>query len=483
MKKYIYYSLLFAGILTWGACDKAMEDNLPEEYASILFFDLEDGKNIVEFSLLKTGEQGTCVFTVGKGGNKPTNTAEGSLVILSEEELEDYNNNNNADYSLLPTSYYSLPETVLSFVGEEARKKLEVKFKTSEMDNELDKDKQYVVPIRLESQNNSVNEELNLLILKPTIEVPTITTTMPNIVDFSMDANGETTEENYSVAIYIPLNENKWDFTAKFENDRTKLEEAVTTYKQQYPESDTYKLMPEGTYTLPTEVIFTNGKLLVNATTTFNCASLGNGDYLLPIILTECVGQPFEVDKKPRFIHLSVKDILPEVILTEEMFSQSTRPEMGYNWGETEHKPDLLIDGNPSTYWQSEWTRYTTPGQSEKPHDPKYGLYIDIVLTKPIEKFAFAYYGMQQSSALPNPKDIDIYIGESADKLDENPIKQLKDLPNMNTNAELWTSDNYRCGKSIKHIRLAITKNQENADLCYKGNSSATIAELRLYGK
>ena len=163
MKKHISL-LLLAGALTWGACDKAMEDNLPSEFASVLYFDLKDGKNIIDCKLLKTGDKGQYTFYVGKGGNQLGATAEADLTTLTEAELEDYNENNNSDYTLLPSKYYSFAEK-LSFTGEDMRKGVDVMFETSNMDNELESDKQYVLPVRLGSQNSSVNQTLNLLII------------------------------------------------------------------------------------------------------------------------------------------------------------------------------------------------------------------------------------------------------------------------------------------------------------------------------
>lgn len=482
MKKHISL-LLLAGALTWGACDKAMEDNLPSEFASVLYFDLKDGKNIIDCNLLKTGDKGQYTFYVGKGGNQLGTTAEAELMVLTKDELEEYNENNNSNYALLPPEYYSFAGK-LSFTGEDMRKGVDVMFETTNMDNELEVNKQYVLPIRLESQTNTVNKELNLLIVKPFISTPIVTLDLPAYQKISMNITmPEVTSQTIIMPFFVDLNENKWNFSVELEKEESVLQVSVDEYKQNNLGTDTYQLLPSTNYTMPSFIVFNEGELLVTENLVIDRGNLTEGNYLLPIKLKKCVGTDFDVDTKTMYVHLSLNQDLPEIELTKEMLEGSTRPEMNYQWNSGNHPVELMIDDNVNTFYQSEWTKYTTPGDSRKPHDETYGLYVDIKLSKPLQCFVFEFCGYQTSkgSDQPNPKNIDVWVG-NGDSLEK--IDQIKDIPSMHTGGEFWKSDNYSRTSSFTHIRLSVMNNQEaGKNLWEKTNSSIVISELKIYGR
>lgn len=477
MKKHISL-LLFAGALTWGACDKAMEDNLPSEFASVLYFDLKDGKNIIDCKLLKTGDKGQYTFYVGKGGNQLGTTAEAELVVLTKEELEEYNENSNSNYTLLPTEYYSFAEK-LSFTGEDMRKGVDVMFETSNMDNELEANKQYVLPIRLESQINTVNKELDLLIVKPFITTPLVTLDLSAYQKISMNITmPEVTSQTIVMPFFVDLNENKWNFSVELEKEADALQAAVNEYKQNNTGADTYQLLPSDNYTMPSSIAFNEGELLVTENLVIDRGDLPEGDYLLPIKLKKCVGTDFDVDTKTMYVHLSLNQDLPEINLESALRPVSDNPDEGRQVGN-------LLDGNPATYWQTRW-KYDSHDQ--RPNDPKYGLWLDLELTSPINSFSFAYQTPSTNNDLGTPKEFAVYVGNSIDDMTEvlEPIATFEagadGLPN---GQGIWfESDVFRSAQSFKYIRFAFLKPfQAGKDFTQKVGGSIWLAEFKLYGR
>lgn len=484
MKKKIHLlTFMLGSLLTFSSCDNAMKDNFPSEFSSVLHFRIQDDKNEIALKLLKTDEPSRHTFDIGKSGNDPSTTASGQINVLSQEELDTYNFDHSTNYKILPEKYYSFSTHDLSFGAEESMKTVEVTFQAMSIDDELDVEtSQYVVPIRLSSTSCAVNEQLNLIVLKPAIVTPAITLDMPETSEVEMNVNNAEQTKTVPLTLYIDLNENKWAFSATFETAAAELQAAANAYKVLHPETN-YTLLSAGNYSLPSQVDFAAGKLLVAAELTINREGLAVGDYLLPVILKECVGQPFDVNKKVAYIHLNLKDQLPAITLTEGMINTS-RAEMGTGmpgW-DVPHPKDYLLDGDASTYWQSEWTVYPTNGDERKPHHPKYGLYIDVALNSEIQLFAFDYQTYQKNTQVSNPVHIQIYFGNDANSLSENPnIDISSGLPK--TNAAWYKSVNYKHSTKFKYVRIALIKNQEGRDLRQKLNSSVAVGELRVYGQ
>lgn len=231
--KIFILQLLFGIILGLTSCDKAMEDNFPSEFASVLHFFIQKGENEIDIKLLNIDEAGKYSFSVGKSGNNPSATAKGVINVMSIEELDTYNNDHSTNYVTLPSKYYQLSTVELSFSEKENNKKVDIEFLTTQMDSELDMENiQYVLPLCLNSQVSSVNEELNMLILKPIVSTPTITMELPDYQKISMNVTiPEVTSQTITMPLYIDLNENKWNFSVEIETDENVLQSIVDEYK------------------------------------------------------------------------------------------------------------------------------------------------------------------------------------------------------------------------------------------------------------
>lgn len=485
MRKYYLFYLL-STFLLFTACDEAMKDNLPAEYATVLHFKLQDGKNEAQVKLLHTGDVSIYSFKVGKSGNNPSAKAEGIIKAYTEQELETYNSEYNTSYELLSASYYNLSSTNVSFSEEENMKQVDVSFDTNKIAEQLDETKQYVLPLRIESSSSSIDKNSGMLLLQ--IEVKTPTVTLANAPFTTYERNKLDVDKTLTVplTLYVDLTDNKWNFDVEFVAHEG-LQPYVTAYNAQQAGIN-YTLLPQANVTqMPESISFKNGQLLVVGELSIDYTGLNGGDYLLPLVLDKCVGQPFDVDPKPVFIHLFISEELPRISITADMLVDSAPSEPGgppNNW-DVAHPWSYLLDDNFNTYSMPEWTVNTGAGNQRKPHHPKFGLWIDIELEKPLTVFSFDY--RTANSNLQVPTEIEIYVYNSTDELDAlTPIAILKKTEDkLPTNKDLWyKSRPYTTlgDTSFKRIRIAVIRNGENKDLREKVNGSMALSELKIYG-
>lgn len=488
IKLYTFAWLLACGsIIT--SCDKALDGNLPEDYASVVHFKGVEDEPETEMKILLTGEDVVYEIELGKGGNNPKAEASVELKVMTEEELKTYNEEWNTNYSLLPDEYYSFSETSIKFSPEENVKKVQILFKGDVIKNLANDETQYVIPINLASEDNRIHQGLNQSILKLEITVPTIKIDMPEqqSIEKSLYDSDEDKKIDIPVTAIVNLQENKWNFNATIVNETEELQELVDEYKTTHPEASEYELMPAENYSLPEKLSF-NNSLLSDGTISINAKGISEEkNYVLPVKLKECIEKPFNVDDKVFYIHLYVKDKLPQIEVTPEMMENSTRNEPGRaDWGEATRLIEHMFDDNKETYWQSEWTVYTTNGDNRKPHDPKFGLYLDIELKEPIKHFAFDYQ-VNSNNTLHTAEEIVLYFCNSKEELtnDSQPNASVNGAETPNNKGEWFKSKNFSKsdGTTFKYIRISCIKNLEGRDLKQKLNSSVSFAELRIYGK
>lgn len=478
MKKNIYIlSLLLGSAFGFMSCDKAMEDNFPSEFESVLHFCIQKGEHEIDVKLLNTGEAGNYNFSIGKSGNNLSATAEGTITTFSEGELETYNDDHSTSYVILPDEYYTLSTDKLSFNEKENNKSVDVTFQTSQMHEDLDlENKQYVLPLHLGAQGGaSVNEVLNMLILKPIVSTPVVTLELPEYQKFSMNVTvPEITSQTIMMPVYVDLSENKWNFNVTVETNEESLQAIVDQYNAR--QGVDYQLLSADNHNLFSEISFAPGDIMLTKELTINRGNLPEGDYLLPIKLLECTGKPFDVNSTIRYIHLSLNDELPEITLTPVMLTTISAV--------SDHQGADLVDGFANTFWQTEW--YYPGGASTKPNDPKYGLWLDIELDEPINTFAFEYQTPSNESSLALPKEFDIYVGNSITDMnnDIEAVVTYNENDGLPTERSAWfKSDNIRSETPFKYIRFAFRKNMENSQLTQKVNGCIWIAELNIYGR
>ena len=152
--------ILIALCLTFTTCDKAMEDNFPEEYTTVLYFQ-EYGEIDINANDTKD-EDMVYQLAICKGGNQPQTTASAQIEVMSQEQLSEYNEN----YMLLPSQYYTLSNTQLDFQKDEFYKTIDISLKTTQIVHLLKGGNMYVLLLQLTVQKGNVNPDANQIYLR-----------------------------------------------------------------------------------------------------------------------------------------------------------------------------------------------------------------------------------------------------------------------------------------------------------------------------
>lgn len=481
MKKLYFTSLLLGLILAFSSCEDAQK-NYTDEFNSVLTYRLAGVRN---FDFHNINEDVAYSASICKGGHNISAQPVAYLTPFTLEELKEYNAQYVQNYELLPEAYYTLPKT-LAFISEEQYKQVDVIFKST-IGTELDyRNKEYVLPIHLTSDIASIYPEKQLLILRPNVITPKISLEKTGLhkVGISLQEGDETV--TFDIPVSIDLKENKWAFSANFEQKDTELTNLVSAFNTEHRVN--YGLLPASNRTFQPSLSFVAGEQKKTLSVTFNKEDLEMGDYLLPITLNGCSNMPFDVSDKVCYIHVLVTDVLPKISLTKEMLavnSQETR--WGWDIGDGYQN---LVDEKLDTKYQSIWCSGLPTGANQH---PTYGVYLDIKLTKSLNKqIAFKYWTHSDNNNVPS--HIVIYAGKNeSDLVKITEVKKLEDkLPTARK--ESYESAVYSLsGFETSLIRFAIIKNcngQNNSEQPLTKNAlingaypAVSISELELYGK
>lgn len=405
MKNYkIYLSILCGLVLTMASCDDNKDEFL-DHYATIFYF-LDSGEQ--DLTLYKTGEDTEYSITINKAGSELQSAGVVSVAALDQNQLALYNQENGTGYTLLPANTYEfLTSNSISFGENESYKTFELALKTDAIDA-LDKEENYVLALSLTSQD-SVNAEKQLLIISPTVEIPSVYFTKTGYVSNTLSDAGAT-QVNLSLPVTLSA-VNKWSFDCTIELD----EALITAYNE---ENDVnYTLLPSDAYTLTGDgtVSFTAEDQTVELVINVDRTKLSYGNYILPFRLTECSREAFEIDEENNTCLFGVSYTpaaadLVDIALTEEMLSSNAvEPSEG--------SLANLLDDDTNTYFHSAWS-VAVEGQH----------YLQIDLNSSISAFSFEFTGRSTGGA-GNPKMIDIYSSNDGTTYTKVTTISEEDLP------------------------------------------------------
>lgn len=472
MKKNLYIISLLLGLTAFSsACNDGDTIFEVDEYTSVVYL---KNNGITEVEFYNVNEDVKFTTSINKGGTNNNATGEVELVVFSEQEMDNYNKATGSAYKILPKEYYTLPSHYV-FDSKEMYHSLEIVLKKNV--GELNhKQNTYVLPIQLISKDCTVNKDKGQLLLKPTVITPEITLKKIGkqpAIEFAVD---DVNNKTATVKIPVTLNvDNKWDFSAIFEQD----EAILTSSVQQYAEvqGEKYTLLPQTSYSFNESLTFRSDELTKDLTINLDRKELGRGEYLLPVILKGCQGMPFTVSSLVCYIHLKITRELPQIALTiDQLSTNSPQKNPGNNLF------SCLLDTDPSTEWQSQW--WKDDGAAKPKHDPVYGVYVDINLKTPISSFmAFQY---RTKSGHNCPGHIQIYVGTTSGDLEllkeYSGLPQAKDTPFKTPDLDISDKG------AIKLVRIAIIKNIAGGDLkgqVWDNNNccpNASLAEINLFG-
>lgn len=394
--KNIYTILFLLGAVFSSISCEDGHKNYTDEFNSI-YYCKQEGLNEFDFYSINKSEIQT--ITIGRGGHGLEGRSIVSFVPFTQAELDAYNSSIGGEYKLLTPEYYDIPASVVFEDGVEYRN-LDVVFKGNM--GELAKMGDYLLPIRLEADRGTINDNKKIIYFKPNIIVPSIIME-PTGVHVIRVEEGKREKKNFELSFYLDVR-NEWDLKLRIENNEDELQKAVERYNETMGVD--YLLLPKANRSFESTVLFPAGEALATSFVEIDNEKLGMDDYLIPIIPKKIVGMPFDVREAICYIHVMVTGELELIPLTEGMLSSnSIHPGQPLK--------DML-DNNIKTYYESIWTSNTNPK-----HDPKYGVYIDIDVSKispMIEKQIKIHYSTREyANAVPN--QIILYAGTNVDDL------------------------------------------------------------------
>lgn len=479
MKKKYFLGMILAAMTALTACDEAMETNLPEDYAAVVYLQ-EYG--VVNIEMTEADADKIYRMTVLKGGNTPQSTTNAEFRIMTAEELALYSD----DYVAFPENCYLVGEGVEFKSGDKFRQ-CEVVLKSSEMVKFIKQhtDKVCVLPIQMESRRG-VSGTRGHLILQPELIEPKISMIANQLQEdiiYLKDPND--TQAVFYFDFSLGLEDNSWNFNCVFEENRTVLKQYVAEYNS--ANGTEYELLPDGTYSLE-PIKFSEGSIyvpyeLIVESNKFKEA----GTYILPVALKEA-SMPFDVDKVPRFIKLEISNGLPKIELTTSMMYTN-------NGGSISN----CIDGNQSTFWESTWNSNDyqkwlsdkNNGIENSMWDATYGVYIDVTLEKSYQSLQFKYQ-IRHNNNNTVPTEIQLF-GSSDNGVTWNSISEKftyseNALPTKQL--DWYESKTFDSTSSYSKLRFAVTKqrdfkNSSNTDKSLTNPTSAysvSLNEFELYG-
>jgi len=481
MKK-LYLPLALMGVaLLAASCEENYWIN-GEQYDTVINY--KNGGDI-EFDYFTVKEDVTQPINIGKGGYNTSSEPTVTLIPYTQEELDEYNSTTGQNYRLIPPEYYTLPQT-LTFAANEMYKNVDFVLK-GEFTGIASKDAKYILPVKLQTNLGTVNEEKDLIYLKPTILAPKIQTSASEVQECPIPSESENPTFHFDYEWYLDV-ENQWNFTVNFETEESELQKEVDNYN--ISKGTDYALLPVVNYSLPSTLAFTSGEnsqtLSVSVT---KDADLLSGDYLLPVKVKSVDNASFNIDvssTQTRYVLVSV--LLKQIQLGTE-FSETVEATVWTNNQLSYQDVSFLFDGitdDVDKCWHSQWY---DEGNGQNQYDPTYGVYLDIALKQPLtEELQFYYWTRTNNNCIPS--HIKVYGGTSQEDLQL--IREFKivedKLPKGAGAKYISPKMSVEQGKAFSLVRVAILESYHghndkvNGSLTREGNSVA-LGEFELYGQ
>lgn len=463
-----------AALLLAGACEDHRGDNL-DEFSTMVYFRNGGEQSL---TLFRTGEDGLYRIPVCKAGSKLNGTATAVVIPFDEAQMSMYNTRYETSYSLIPQELYSfvdenrnpLPEQAkvdLEFGSGDSYKVVLLGIRTVDLSAlmEANPDKEYVLGLQVFAQER-VSDDINLIVLKPGIEVPYLSFVSPGVESHSY-TSASPTKATYHNTVSLNMEENLWDFNCT-------IAPAGAEWLADYNNANgkNYELLPSSAYKLSTtDIKFEKGALEGSFDVEVSRESMDMmREYALPILITSCSKSEFSIDKDKNLYLLNVRLDPDEITITGDMVSVSHNQS-----GDGDGAP-ALVDGNDATYWHSPWS------SNVNDPDPVYGIYVDIALKSPLKAIVLSY---ETRAGNNNGVPTHVVVGVSNDGSSWT-VVDGGDVANeemAGAAAGQWIElPVMKHSSTFKYIRLGIAESKAG-DLRVPASGAYTaLAEIRLKG-
>lgn len=451
---------LFASLLLWGmmflstSCkdgDTSFED---DEFSTIFYMDTYGLQEVTFPNLGTASNDVTYSFTIGKGGTNPNTAGEVSLIPFTEEEFEQYNKDNLTQLILLPEKYYTYTDK-LTLSPESPKQTVNILLKKEISIDGLDiEGKEYAIGLNMKSQNGSINNEQQNIIIKIKANTPSLSITNTGLLGEIRFYTGLAADDYKTFNLPIKLNQanNNWNFKVKLVTNREKLEALVNEYNLQKLPEIPYKLLPEECYELP-ELSFSGDINTIDAPIKIIRGTLVDDEpYLLPIMLETCEGMPFTLDKAIGYIPVKVISTLPKQVINVSDIILNNTQDVNSN--------SNLVDNDYTNKWESLWMTQQDPrGNLTNLFDPQYGVYFDITNIDISNQIKVTLWA---NAANNYPKKVKIYTGTSSDNLTL--LEETEDAFPDFGNEKSWTHEKSLTQRTTI-VRIAILSSRNGEDL------------------
>lgn len=310
----------------------------------------------IDLLIYKTGEPFIFKLGVSKTGVEE-NTADAQLSIMSDAELAAYNSANNTTYKRLPDNCFSLNNTSISFNSESRLEYFDIAIEYDLFDQITDFDEEnsaeYVIPVILSGASLETNEEKLTSFIKPVLREPLIYfRSSETKVVIEVGAQREYKE---SIQLQVDFT-NYWDISIDLTVEPELLDEYNLSNGSNLP------LLPEGSYTVsPIPAVIANGEKSVTVSIELDANLIDYDDFLLPIMISSTSKFSADVEKSVHYVHVSKPAMRFDRTGWTIVDVSSEEPS---GEGADNGTASVVLDGNPATYWHSQWAG----GTGQLPH-------------------------------------------------------------------------------------------------------------------
>ncbi|QIU93295.1 DUF1735 domain-containing protein [Bacteroides faecium] len=455
MKKQLLYISLASMLLTMSACENDGKNDFLSDFSTTMYF---TNSGVQELGCLKIGEPADYNVYVYKAGSDLSAVSDATATLLTEEELQEYNQANGTQYKLLPENCYEAQKRVdLQFASSELVHAFPVEFDADKIDA-LDKSVEYVLPYNLTS-SKPVNENKNIVLIKPVVVMPTIGFNNPDMEVVTVSPS-DPKQVVIQKVLSVPF-QNRWTFDCTLAVD----ESAIEKYNR---ENDTdYKLLPADQYKYDKAISFKAGsneaivKVTINRTEELVC-----GNYMLPLKLVSCTHPHIVAEDSKSVAAVGYCYTLPKIPLSIEMLSANATTTDGKGL------PGLIDGVGNGMHYHTDW--------NGKYVDETYRHYIDIHFKAPIQRMMLEYWTRFNNATLAPQR---VVLWTSNDGVTWAQWQVLEgNLPT--TKNTKYQSTFFKSEQPFSYLRFSVTKNSAGeVGSAVKKDGCFSIDDLIIYGQ
>lgn len=473
MKKLIYSFLFLGAITALGGCkEDSYEDLIPEQYDKILYLKTY-GQQTIE--LFDDGSQVDYSLTVVKTGSNPAATAQAQVKIMSQAEVDKDARYQGNNYKVLSSACYTYKSEPLELISADAYKQVKMKLSPAKILEEIAETKDenpnyvYIIPFRLSSPNDQVNQDKKDLILKLNVTKLSIYFKKGSQMVNLNTVTGDEWAFEAGMAMVSGV-QNTWNFTAQIEVDRS--DEALNAYNT--ANGTAYLMTPEAAIVNINEGVFEAGNNEAAAAIRIRRAGLAKGyTYLVPLKLKPITEiETISVSEKLHYIILEYP-LDPEadrIELTTESFFDVYGWHISNDYGN-------LIDNNNETHFETQYWAITG--------NTTYGTPLDVRIGKEVHSVMFEY--ITRGGGNTNPQDISLWASND-DEVTTNSesarwfkLGDVSGVPARYEAHKKYSSKVFVSSQPFKYIRIAVKTGNEPVDGTGTAGGCWGMAELKIW--